>query len=117
VEDKTLATRKEQTKRRSFAAENPPLATVNTHLAPKPEFICNKPGRSDITVRPWEVVDERRRVVQLRSRDRVARRRKDQKAHRGMIKSRLKGYQSDSYLRGQEASGFRQEGHLQSGNL
>jgi len=37
VEDKTLATGKEQTEW-SFMAENPPLATVNTHLTLKGRF-------------------------------------------------------------------------------
>jgi hypothetical protein len=35
VEDKTLKTRKATGKKPRLSTENPPLATVNTHLTPK----------------------------------------------------------------------------------
>jgi len=56
AEDKTLKTRKELKEGRS-ATENPPLATVNTHLIPDRNRSL---GSSTVAVGLWEVVDERR---------------------------------------------------------
>jgi hypothetical protein len=60
AEEKTLRTRKRKGNERC-QAENPPLATVNTHLAWRGKEVLEiKPGCSKDAVGTWEVVDERR---------------------------------------------------------
>jgi hypothetical protein len=56
VEDKTLTTRKRGKEGRS-STENPPLATVNTHLIPDRYRSLGSPT---VVIGLWEVVDERR---------------------------------------------------------
>jgi len=56
AEDKTLRTRNEGKEGRS-STENPPLATVNTHLIPDRSRSLGSPI---VVIGLWEVADERR---------------------------------------------------------
>jgi hypothetical protein len=57
AEDKTLRTRKEEKKEDRSSTENPPLATVNTHLIPDRSRSLGSPI---VVIGMWEVADERR---------------------------------------------------------
>jgi len=118
VEDKTLATRKVWIEEELCGRE--PAACDGQHTSDFQGFgfIGIRPGR--FNNRRWIVGSRGREaiVVGLRNRNRVARKRRNQKAQGGCTNSR-KEYQSDSNLRGQVVVRFQEKKkcHLQPGNL